>query len=554
MSRRSLVTVLVVQLAALVTVCLLIGDNGWDDGAITLAFARTLARHGRIALTAHSETVEGFSSLSWLLLNALPALARPSYRAAILVSQILSASCIVATTALLGRACGLLRLDKISTTLCVITFSAWGCSFFEASNGMEMGLLASAILVVVNELLSARPRMLPLATGVALAVTTRFEAAFYVALLAVSVATVPGRRAFWGIVLTCGAAVSLLSIWRLAVFSDVLPNTFWAKRWAPYATFGLRDRLASALELPGFFLVPSLVLACLFLPLLPRVLASPARGLDGGGQLRPGRRALAIVAFPALGAVLMGGLVGKPWGYGGRMAYFAFPLGLLLFSMAFSSWVRVTTSRFRLAVAVGLGLVSIGLSMKGFPSTELSAALHGGAFGVSPHTYAESGRVFRRFAAAAELSHPIILTPDVGGLALCCDEFRIVDLGLLSNRTLAHRGHVALADVLETESPDLVQAHWAWASSGRLYDLATFRARYWPAFADRTKLWIRRDVADLIERRRRGCWLAGDRPDLREPLRTHRYAAHEAPEDRSAFDRPGRVFVLAEADHEDPCQ
>jgi len=112
-SRRSLAIVVLVQLAALVAVCLLIGDNGWDDGAITLAFARTFARHGRVALTPHSEVVEGFSSVFWFLLNAGAALARPSYQVAILVSQVLAALCISASTALLARSCALLRLDPL---------------------------------------------------------------------------------------------------------------------------------------------------------------------------------------------------------------------------------------------------------------------------------------------------------------------------------------------------------------------------------------------------------------------------------------------------------
>ena len=104
---------------------------------------------------------------------------------------------------------------------------------------MEMGLLAAAVLIMVNELLSPQPRMLWLAAGVVLAVTTRFEALFYVGMLALSVVSVPGRRAFRVIVCTCLGTVLLLTCWRLAVFSDVLPNTYWAKRWPPYAASGL---------------------------------------------------------------------------------------------------------------------------------------------------------------------------------------------------------------------------------------------------------------------------------------------------------------------------
>jgi len=348
---------------------------------------------------------------------------------------------------------------------------------------------------------------------------------------------VPGRRAFWGIVITCLATVLLLSTWRLAVFSDFLPNTFWAKRWPPYAAFGLVSRLRGALELPSLFLVPVIALVIL-----------RRSGFDLRDVRQTHRRVLLILAFPILGAVLMGGLIGKPWGYYGRMPYFAFPLALLLLSLVLSSWVNVQPSTFRIGAAAGLYVASIGLSMTGFPFGSLGAAFKGGGFGVTPHTYAESGRVFRRVAAAADLQHPTILTPDLGGLALCCDEFRLVDLALLSNRRLAHRGHLALADVLETESPDIVEAHWDWASAAQLYELPSFRAHYLPAFAGGTKFWMKRDVAQAIEGKGRGCRLAADREDLQEALRMHRYASHDLPEDRRAFAHPGVVFALNQAD------
>jgi hypothetical protein len=536
-SRLGLTIVVFLQFAALMAVCLLIGDNGWDDGAITLAFSRTFAHHGLVALTPHSEAVEGFSSVSWFLLNAVVALATPSYRSSILVSQVVSVLCICASTVLLARTCALLRLDKLFSTLTVITFAAWGCSFSEAANGMEMGLLAAAFLVMVNELLLPQPRMLLLAIGVVLAVTTRFEAVLYVALLAMGVVSVPKRRAFWGIWGTCLGVVLLLVSWRLAVFSDVLPNTFWAKRWPPYAEFDLAGRLTGAVELPSFFLVPFVALEILL-----------RLGFDLASVLRTRCRTFLILAYPILGAVAMGSLIGKHWGYDGRIPYFAFPLVLLLFSLGFSPWVNAKRSTFRVAVAAGTCLFSICISMKGFPSDELSAAFNGGTFGVSPRTYAATGRVIRRLVFAADLQHPTILSPDVGGLALCCDEFRVVDLALLSNRRLAHRGHVALADVLESESPEIVEAHWKWASLGKLYALPYFRAHYLPAFAGGTKLWIRRDVAKAIESKGRGCRLAVDRKDVQEALSTHRYAEHDLPEDRRAFESSGVVFALNQAD------
>jgi hypothetical protein len=535
MSRRSVALVCLLQFAALIIVCSLIGDHGWDDGAITLAFARTFARHGRVALTQRSEVVEGFSSVSWFLLNALAALARPSYRAAIFVSQVLSALSICATTVLLARTCALLRLGRLFATLTVVAFAAWGCSFGEAGNGMEMGLLAAAFLLMVNELLSPQPRTFWLGAGVVLAVTTRFEALFYVGLLALTVLSVPGRRAFWGIVLTSLGTVVLLSCWRLVVFSDVLPNTYWAKRWPPYGISGLLERVKGAWELPRFFFVPLLALA------IARLFD---RAPAGAGQPR---RTWVILAAPILGAVVVGGLVGESWGYRGRMPYFAFPLALLLCSLLFSSWVNNKRTRLREAVTTGLFLFMVIKSKTGFPSDELKPVSEGGFF-VTPHTYAESGRVFRRFVSAAGLQQATIITPDVGGLALCCDELRIVDLASLSNRKLAHRGPTALADVLETESPELVEAHWKWASLGALYDLPYFRAHYVPAFGGGTKLWLRRDVAGAIERNGRGCRLPVVRADLQEALRTHRYAGRDLPEDSRSFEAPGTVLALSRGD------
>jgi len=542
-SRRGLAAVVLVQLAALLVVCVVVGDNGWDDGAITLAFSRTFARHGVVALTGRSEVVEGFSSLSWWLLNAAVAVVRPSFSAAMLASQLLAALCICGATVLLARTCALLGLDRRWAAGTVILFAAWGCSFSEASNGMEMGLLAVAVLSMVNELLSARPRLVWLAAGAVLAVTTRFEAALYVATLGAAMVTVRGRRAFWTLVISSAAAVLLLTVWRLMVFSDVMPNTVWAKRWPPYASFGVLGRLKGALELPIFFLAPMVVLV-----------GARLSGFGFAERLSGRGRAVCILLCPLVGAVLMGVLTGEHWGYAGRMPYFAFPLGFALCALLFSSWVNAGAGRGRAAIVAGAALVSLGLSVRGFPIGSLAAALHGGSFGVTPHTYAESGRMFARVAGAADLPNATILTPDLGGLALAHDEFRLVDLGLLANRTLAHRGPAALGDVLVQESPELIEAHWEWASG--LYGLPYFQAHYVPAFDGGTKIWLRRDVAGAIEQAGRGCRLPIAAEPVQSALRAHRYADHDLPADRLAFERPGVVLMLnrVEATGSNPCQ
>ncbi len=520
-------------------VCVLIGDNGWDDGAITLAYARTFARHGRVALTPQSEIVEGFSSVSWFLLNSLVARARPSFRLTITIAQALSVVSIASCTALLARTCALLRLDKLFSLLTLIAVAAWGCSFSEAGNAMEMGLLGAACLVIVNELLSSQPSLPLLCGGVVLAVTTRCEAILYVGLLGLSVVSVPGRRAFWAIVLTAAATVALLSAWRLAVFSDIVPNTVWAKRWPPYAAFSLGDRLAGGMELLSFFLVPFLALA-----------SARRFRLTLVATLRTRRQSLAIVSAPVVGAVLMGIVMGRHWGYYGRMQYFASPIALLLLSLLLSQWVAAEGSGYRLMSAACALASAVGTSMVvGFPVASLRAASGGGAFSVSPHTYAESGDVFRRFAAAADLVHASILTPDVGGLALCCDELKIVDLAFLSNRKLAQEGLAAIPQVLAAEQPDLAEVHWKWTEVPKLYELPAFERHYAPAFAGGTRLWIRRDLADRIARSGRGCWVPLRREDVRWAVQEDRYATTEVPYDRSSFERLGTMFAL---DQEEP--
>ena len=286
-----------------------------------------------------------------------------------------------------------------------------------------------------------------------LAITTRFEAVLYVGLFALSVAFVPGRRLFRAIVLSGLCTVVLLTVFRLAVFSDVLPNTFWAKRWPPYAAFGFGDRWESGKELWPFFKLPVIAAG---IAVLSGVLSDWGRA-----ALRARRTTLAILAAPILGAVVMGFVTGGHWGYPGRMPYFAFPPALLLLSLFFSDWVEAARGRLPTVVVAAAALLAalslhraVKVSKKiGYPYLWLSVA-HDDTFSVTPRSFAQSGQVFRRFAAAAQLPHAVLLTSDVGGLALCCEEFKIVDLAFLSNRTLAHDGPGAIGRVLDAESPD----------------------------------------------------------------------------------------------------
>jgi hypothetical protein len=547
-SRLTLGVVVAVQFLALLTVAWLVGDNGWDDGVITLAFARTFGQHGVIALTPLSETVEGFSSLSWFALNALIALARPSYHVAIFASQLAAALCLCGVTVLLAKSCELLKLGSFATICTLFAFASWGASFSECVNGMEMGLLTAAFLVLLNEMLRTSPNPWVIGISTALIVSTRSEAVLYVAAVGVVLLAARRRRELLVLIAVMAAVLICTTAWRLAVFGDVMPNSIRAKMWPPYTAADLPARISShfwgLLEFPRFFIVPGLLL-----------LAFLRREVITGWRAR--WQALALLTAPAIGAIVTGALIGLNWGYLGRMPFFAFPCALLIIAILCSAWISGTSSRLR-RVAVASIFVSsvVGSLILSFPVNALRLARAGDSApgDVTPHTYAETGRIVERLTKAAGLDTATFLTPDVGGLALSCEDLRVVDLAMLSNRHLARDGYSALGDVLASESPHVIEAHGLWAALGRLYDLPTFQAGYVPTFAGRTRLWLRRDVANAIVSRREGSEvdLRGNLK-LRDALSAHRYAHDgEPPADREAFEAQGAILLLHEPNASDP--
>src|SRR3981081_777712 len=103
--RTPLYAAVALQLLALFLAVRFVGRGAWDDGAITLAFSKTFAQTGRISLTPLSEQVEGFSSLSWFVINAGIAGFKPGFAQAIAVSQVLSAAFLVISLCYLFALC-----------------------------------------------------------------------------------------------------------------------------------------------------------------------------------------------------------------------------------------------------------------------------------------------------------------------------------------------------------------------------------------------------------------------------------------------------------------
>jgi hypothetical protein len=143
----------------------------------------------------------------------------------------------------------------------------------------------------------------------------------------------------------------------------------------------------------------------------------------------------------------------------------------------------------------------------------------------------------------------VFMTPDIGGAALCCARLRIVDLGMLANRRLAHAGYAAVAEVLARERPDVVEAHEVWAKSSGLTSLPAFAAGYRPLMAGRTRLYLRNDRAEALIAKGLAapCPLA-DADCRRKALVDHRalFPPPYGPEDDLAFLSQGDFLVLIE--------
>jgi hypothetical protein len=530
--RGALVALLALQGGVLLVAVLVIGVYGWDDGAITLAFSRTFAESGRIALTPVSDPVEGFSSVSWFLLNALVAVARPGFAGAILASQLLTLMTLVGSGLALDRLGRGMGIGDLARWGALGTFALMGPLFSETVNGMEMGLLTLSALLIVHGLYFDPHRRL---AGLALTVfvATRFEAAFYLAFLLAPLLAEKRTREFvrWASV---GAAVFVaIAVLRWILFDALLPNTIYAKMHAPYHLEGapaLRSRIEASHEILRMF-VPALI-----------VLAARA------AWLRAGRRTLGRLArdyalwAPIAAAVSFALITGTNWGYVGRMQLFALPFVLLLVARVVDALAGPTRTM-GVALVVSVAALTLWSSRVSLPiqSYRLSRSRE---FGVTPMGFSETALAVEKVRTALGLPRITFLTPDIGGSALCCPSLRIVDLGLLAEPRLARAGYGALDGVLEVERPEVIEVHAPWGALSGLYELDAYRT-YRPALIDRTRFYLRSDVADQLVTEGRAETLLVTRGRGTSTLpRDHRYAGYTAPIDDEAFASRGGVLLV----------
>ncbi len=493
------------------TLCLIffVGNLGWDDGAITLAFARTLAHSGKIALTPVSETVEGFSTPLWFfLLAAMERVTNFDFTSFIRSSQIGAALCTALAMAVFYRLLDV-RLSRWFRTVATLLLGL-SCPFLnEAVNGMEMALFA---LLTALVLLSIREnRSVLLVVSVALATATRFEAVFYFLAASAFLWLVGARIRRNTAVLTVLSSMTsfvLLEVWRILWFRLWIPNTIQAKRWPPYSNSNFHQawslRALGLIELPILFAIPLLWLGFHLFRSRPSRLLKQSEMEDSNGMyLFAGGYVAGVVFFSTL--------AGHNIGYLGRMQLSAFiPLLVLLLHVA-RSILRPFPERGAVLVLLlwwatdlrALRMEPIQLSLRDRHLLRegprlLQSREPANWDGTTPQNYATTGMAVDALRRTLGLKTLVFSTPDVGGSALCCEHLRIVDSALLTNQELAGKGYSKAAALFEREDPEVIETHSIWAKLNGFYTMPFFQKNYVPVTFLGNYFWLRRDIVQKL--------------------------------------------------------
>lgn len=519
-------------------------DYGWDDGAITEAYARTFADTGRIALTPYSVVGEGFSSPAWFLVLAMMgALARPfgglGYPGFIAVGQWLAVLCAgmgaALLVALLRRRMGVLA--AVGTA--VVAFAGAGM-VNEAMNGMEMlllSLVAVALLVAVR-----RPDSVGVCwlTGLSFLVPfVRLEALAYLAAMGLALAV--RRRWRTVMIMAASSAVGLGVVTgaRWLIFGQLVPNTMIAKRWPPYTWVRNQASTPWNPEMVKELLAAWLpILALLLLTVLcAGLLRAQGRARQAAGsdeRFRPPDWTVAACGW-VVGCTVANVMIGPNWGYRTRMELSMIPVGIAAAAVLAAGVLRTVSPAPRasrlprasgaLVLAVPVVVAVVIAAQFGsilMRSGHLSAARAGSEQrSVTPHSYRTTGEAVDRVRVLLGEQSLAFMVPDVGGSSLCCTRLNIIDSALLTNPELARVGWGGFDAYLVQVAPDVIETHSPWSDASGIYHSSFFASRYRPIVINDRFVYLRTDLLDRLRARcavrsladTASAWYRGGEPD-----------------------------------------
>jgi hypothetical protein len=527
----------------------LTGPYAWDDGAITLAYARTLAEHGSFALTKVSEIVEGSSSLLLVFLIAgLDRLFHFDFLSIIRASQLLALSFLALTLWLVFNGLRKYLPSRSERLLLTCVFGSLPMFTAEVLNGMEMTLAA---LLLAAFYLSFSNRSRAIFVLIPLLLLVRYEMIFYLGFswAAVWLLQPAERRRVTRLALYTLAVFSFFSVFRWCYFHDLLPNTIWAKLNPPYTPPRLSTRIHSRMAAGLEFLQ---VAACLLLPLMISFALLQKRLT----RQYFGMGAAIVAAFAAFS------IIGGPnFGYPGRMFLASLPIMVLALERRSAPGQRLTFNVLLVCLLVGhalnekqwfrnLTVVATGAHFQQLLPKSVDARaerylshveqLAPDMLGISPANYRITGLAVDQIRQALGMEKVDLMTPDIGGLGLCCEAINVIDQGLLTNATLARQGYGVLNDYLARVRPDVINTHSIWSQVSGIYSSDFFSRSYQPVVFDNNLFWVR---SDLVARMLDSMSLAAGAIDDRRGLRGVRYAQSDI--DRNYLDQRGTKSIVS---------
>ena len=217
----------------------------FDDAAISMTYARTLAETGELVWFPGAERVEGISNLLWTVVMSAVHAAGLSGSSAALAVSLIGLSALVLHSILVGSLTGRLLADVDESSarfLRAVAVLVSGTAFpllFWTLRGFETGIIALLYVALLHKALDVEEcaphrRSRCLAVLALLSVTVagvRLDAllvpVFVVGWLAFRRLVSRGELARLAAGITSG--VCLIAAWRYAYFASIVPNTYFLK-------------------------------------------------------------------------------------------------------------------------------------------------------------------------------------------------------------------------------------------------------------------------------------------------------------------------------------
>lgn len=482
-----------------------VGPYAWDDGAITLAYAKTLAEHGRFALTGASDISEGSSSLLFvLLMSALHRVFAFNFENFILASQAAAFFATCAVMILVYRQLALSIPNPFYRAIVAGLLGTLPMFTAEILNGMEMSVFAFLLAAAAVAYQSKSGLIYWL---IPLLLLVRFETIFYLLFSFTGLLVMDKTQRSYLAKLTGFTLLVFccISLFRFTFFGDIIPNTVRAKMHPPYSPADMPGKVfLRALGLMEFFFVHSYLLFFSATLLLWQ---------RKTGLLLPAFKWLLILSFGIFSMV-----TGKNWSYDGRMFLPCLPLFILAMNdvlgyCAAKQWLALMVMTLALAgthygnlalfkanvqTATDGGHYQERLSnrLENLPGIRLKNP--GIWYGVTPQNYRITGLAVENLRKVLGLQNITFMAPDVGGLGLCCDNIRVIDSGMLTNPSLANRGYENFNEYLKNMSPDVIETHDIWSEVSGIYQSPFFTDNYKPVICDNNLFWLRSDLDNRL--------------------------------------------------------